>query len=127
MTNDPFAAQHAPTPLDQTVLERLLAHPRGRELLALYAEDARDMLRQLREALSRSDAAATREAAHSLKGSSQYVGASRIVSLSAALEQQAREGLRFDTAELMAQLEIAFAHVSRAITTVVQPALLSDH
>lgn len=120
MTTDTSATRRASTPLDQIVLERLLAHPRGRELLALYAEDAREILRQLRETLSRCDVAAVREAAHSLKGSSQYVGANQIVGLSAALEQQARAGLLCATEELMAQLEREFARVSQVISAMVQ-------
>jgi HPt (histidine-containing phosphotransfer) domain-containing protein len=77
-------------------------------------------VRRLREALARRDVAAVREAAHSFKGSSQYVGANQVVGLSAALEQQARAGLLFDADELMAQLEREFARVSQVITAMVQ-------
>jgi CheY-like chemotaxis protein/HPt (histidine-containing phosphotransfer) domain-containing protein len=89
----PRAGARQPTPpLDLAVVAQLLARPRGRELLALYAEEAGHIIARLRAAVLGQDASGTREAAHSLKGSSQYVGASRVATLSAAMERQARAG-----------------------------------
>ena len=102
-------------PLDQAVVARLLARPRGRELLALYAEEARSIVMRLREAVVGHDAGETREAAHSLKGSSQYVGANQVAILSAALEQQAREGSLDQADVLLAQLEHEFLRACHAI------------
>jgi CheY-like chemotaxis protein/HPt (histidine-containing phosphotransfer) domain-containing protein len=102
-------------PLDQAVVAKLLARPRGRELLALYAAEARSIVMRLREAVVGHNAGETREAAHSLKGSSQYVGANQVTILSAVLEQQAREGSLARADVLLAQLEHEFLRVCRAI------------
>jgi CheY-like chemotaxis protein/HPt (histidine-containing phosphotransfer) domain-containing protein len=105
-------------PLDPIVMAQLLARRRGRELLTLYAEEARDIIGRLRVAVLGQDAGETREAAHSLKGSSQYVGASQVATLSAALERQARAGTIEGAEALLVELEGEFARVCEAIAAL---------
>ena len=99
-------------------MAQLLARPRGRELLTLYIEEARDIVMRLREAVVGQYAGETREAAHSLKGSSQYVGARQVATLSAALEQQARVGTLEGATALLAELEGEFTRACQAIAAL---------
>jgi len=62
------------------------------ELIALFLQDAPAQLSAMRAALAAGDAAALRHAAHSLKGSSGYLGARRLMALCAEVEQSARQG-----------------------------------
>jgi HPt (histidine-containing phosphotransfer) domain-containing protein len=114
----PMEAQTSISPLDQTVMAQLLARPRGRELLTLYVEEAGNTVVRLREAVVDQGASETREAAHSLKGSSQYVGARQVATLSAALEQHARAGTLEGAAALLAELEGEFTRVCQAIVAL---------
>jgi PAS domain S-box-containing protein len=109
-----------PAPLDQAVVAQLLGRTRGRELLALYADESREIMRRLREAVARRDATAVRETAHSLKGSSQYVGASQVAALSGTLEQQARIGMLLDVEALVTELEHEFARACQTIAALPQ-------
>src|SRR5262249_15959756 len=61
------------------------------EILRLFLEDSPTQINAIREALSVDDAEAVRHAAHSLKGSAGYVGASRLASICAGIERLARE------------------------------------
>ena len=62
------------------------------EVIALFLQDAPAQLSAMRAALAAGDAAALRHAAHSLKGSSGYLGARRLMALCAEVEQSARRG-----------------------------------
>ena len=114
----PVAAQTSIPPLDQAVAAQLLARPRGRALLTLYVEEARDIVMRLRDAVAEHHTHKTREAAHSLKGSSQYVGARQVATLSAALEQQARAGSLEGAAALLAELEGEFTRACQVIAAL---------
>lgn len=81
-------------------------------MLPLYVEEAHSIVMRLCDAVAGQHTHETREAAHSLKGSSQYVGASQMATLSAALEQQARAGT------LLAELEVEFTRVCQAIAAL---------
>lgn len=86
--------------LDSTVITRILQRPSGRHLLALYVEEAGGMLQTLETAVSHANPQLIREAAHSLKSSSAYVGAVHVNTLSAALEQLGRQE-QLETADLL--------------------------
>ncbi len=60
-------------------------------LIQAYVNSSRDILQNLRNAISESDFEATRRAAHTLRSSSANVGAAQVAGLSRALEQAARE------------------------------------
>jgi len=62
------------------------------EVIALFLQDAPVQLSAMRAALGAGDAAGLRHAAHSLKGSSGYLGARRLMALCAEVEQSARQG-----------------------------------
>jgi HPt (histidine-containing phosphotransfer) domain-containing protein len=62
-------------------------------------------------------AAGVQQAAHSLKGSSRYVGASRVASLSAALEERSRRGaVDGESTALLGQLAAAFARAQELLS-----------
>jgi signal transduction histidine kinase/CheY-like chemotaxis protein len=62
-----------------------------RELLAIYVEDVRGALAEIRKALDARDAPALRETAHALKGMSANVSAESARWLSKALEEEGKE------------------------------------
>jgi CheY-like chemotaxis protein/HPt (histidine-containing phosphotransfer) domain-containing protein len=114
---------HAKRPssvLDPAVLEKLLKRPTGRELISSYLTEAAEMLDALRQAMVRQDAMAVAQAAHSLRGSSSYVGAQAVVTLSGELEQVGRWGVVNDeAAEILARLEEALQQTRHALTPVI--------
>jgi HPt (histidine-containing phosphotransfer) domain-containing protein len=63
-----------------------------REIAQLFIEDCPRRLAALREALARRDAAALESAAHLLKGSAGYIGASRMFAAADEVEILARRG-----------------------------------
>ncbi len=62
------------------------------ELIGLFLEDATEHLAAIHEGLGRGDTKMLEEAAHSLKGTAGTIGATRLRSLCAAIEDQARDG-----------------------------------
>jgi HPt (histidine-containing phosphotransfer) domain-containing protein len=63
---------------------------------------------------------AVAQAAHSLRGSSSYVGAQAVVTLSGELEQVGRWGVVNDeAAEILARLEEALQQTRHALTPVI--------
>ena len=61
------------------------------EIAALFLEDAPDLLRRMREALSNGDAYGLERSAHALKGSVSNFGAKRVYDAALALELDARK------------------------------------
>jgi CheY-like chemotaxis protein len=104
----------AQPPFAGTIIQKLLARPRGQELLALYAAESAELVARLREAAAAGDSLGVRAAAHSLKGSSRYVGAETIAALCVELEQRAAEP--GDALALVAALGAAHARALAAIT-----------
>jgi HPt (histidine-containing phosphotransfer) domain-containing protein len=103
-------------PIDRTVVTELLRQSNGIELINLYIEEAQEFLAKLGSAVVTGDAPSVRQAAHSLKGSSGYVGARLVTELSQALEQNARRGtVNQETAALLAQLKDAFERTRMAL------------
>jgi PAS domain S-box-containing protein len=78
--------------IDRATLDRLLARPEGDDLVKLFVTEADETMRQLQQAVLDGDLRHAQDAAHRLKGSSGYVGATRIAALSAELESATRSG-----------------------------------
>jgi CheY-like chemotaxis protein len=85
------------------------------EFVAIFLEEATDLVDRLRGAVEKQDADMIRRNAHSLKGSSSYLGAEQLATLSAELEQRGRAGEVGHAAEVFAQLEAEFARVRQAL------------
>ncbi len=91
----------APAVIDRLTFDRLTA-TMGRafvvELIDTFGEDARELVGTLRRALAETDVDAFRRAAHSLKSTSETVGAIGLAGLARELEFMARAG-RLDGAD----------------------------
>jgi CheY-like chemotaxis protein/HPt (histidine-containing phosphotransfer) domain-containing protein len=97
-------------PLDQSVLDGLRAMGDDdadfvREVADLYLEDSTLRVRAIEAALAAGNGAAMAEAAHALKSSSGHIGAMRVSSLSAKLEQIGREEGLGDAAAVVDELK----------------------
>jgi HPt (histidine-containing phosphotransfer) domain-containing protein len=80
-----------PAPLINPIaLDKILKRRNAARIIRLYLEDAVVSLTDLRAAVTDNDAHRLTQAAHKLKGSSSYVGASAVQELSAELEQLGR-------------------------------------
>ncbi len=101
--------------VDEAVVQKLLKRPSGRPLIGLYLHEGRETLERLRAALEQADAEAVRLAAHSLKGSSGYLGAGPLRALSAEIEQLGRARTLEPAAPLFAQLTAEFERVQVAL------------
>jgi CheY-like chemotaxis protein/HPt (histidine-containing phosphotransfer) domain-containing protein len=81
--------------VDRAVVERLTATMGGPfvvELIDTFTEDARELVAGLRRALVAADVDGFRRAAHSLKSTSETLGAAGLAALARELEAQARAG-----------------------------------
>ena len=81
--------------VDRAAVERLTATMGAAfvaELIDTFAEDARGQVTSLRQALAATDVDAFRRAAHSLKSTSETLGAMGLAGLARELEAQARAG-----------------------------------
>jgi CheY-like chemotaxis protein/HPt (histidine-containing phosphotransfer) domain-containing protein len=98
-------------PFDPTYLANLhrlgdlTGQPLVREIVETFLAETPRRLERLREALLRADAKDLNFLAHSLKGSSNQIGAVRIATLSAQLEQKSLAAGTGDLAGLLAELE----------------------
>ena len=85
----------APAVIDRLTFDRLTA-TMGRafvvELIDTFGEDARELIGTLRQALAETDVDTFRRAAHSLKSTSETVGATGLAGLARELESMARTG-----------------------------------
>jgi PAS domain S-box-containing protein len=111
-----------PTPLlAEDTLTAVLRQRNGASLLQLYLEEAAGLLAAVQAAVEQDDAAGLRQAAHSLKGSSAYVGAQQVMGLSALIEQHGRDGAIRKAARLMPELAKRFAHTRQVLQTRSRP------
>jgi PAS domain S-box-containing protein len=81
--------------IDRAVFDRLIASMGGpfvAELIDTFVEDGRELIATLRRSLAETDVDAFRRAAHSLKSTSETVGASGLAGLARELETMARSG-----------------------------------
>jgi PAS domain S-box-containing protein len=94
---DSAGARGAPAAavIDRHTLDRLIATMGGAfivELIDTFAEDARALIAALRQALAETDLDAFRRAAHSLKSTSESLGAAGLAARARELEAMARAG-----------------------------------
>ena len=94
-TNAPAPRVAGAAAIDTTVIEGLTAtmgSPFIIELIDTFGEDARELIATLRRGLAKGDLDAFRRAAHSLKSTSETLGASRLAAMAKELETMARAG-----------------------------------
>ena len=107
-------AHSAPVPvLDEAVIRNVRQRASGRDMITLYLTEATQMMRDLRQAIEQGNTQGQAAAAHSLKGSSLYLGARQVASLSAVLEQAGRQR-HIAAPEQLHELEQAFARTEEA-------------
>jgi HPt (histidine-containing phosphotransfer) domain-containing protein len=92
-----------------------LKRPAGPELIAGYLNEAQAMVSALQSAVTQGDPQAMWQAAHSLRGSSSYVGAKKVAALSFELEQQGRQGMIHDAAATVVQLVEEFEYIRQVL------------
>ncbi len=80
-----------------------------------YRDNTYALMESLREAVAQSDADALVKAAHTLKSSSSYLGANRLVEVCFNLEKQGKARNMGDTPTLLAQLEVEYCYVGMAL------------
>jgi signal transduction histidine kinase/DNA-binding response OmpR family regulator len=85
-------------------LGELAGRPLVREIVDTYLAETPQRLERLRSALDRGDGPDLTFVAHSLKGSSDQIGAVRVAALSAEIEQKGRSGELAPVAPLLAEL-----------------------
>jgi HPt (histidine-containing phosphotransfer) domain-containing protein len=85
------------------------------ELIDTFVEDARELTAQLPAALARRDVDGFRRAAHSLKSTSESLGAMALASLARELEAIARAGSLDGAGEGLAPVAAEYARVAHAL------------
>jgi len=85
------------------------------QLVAVFREEAPDMLARIEGAVQAHEAGALRDNAHRLKSSSANIGALRLADLSRDLEELGRSGLPQDSTGPMEQLREEYARVQKAL------------
>jgi CheY-like chemotaxis protein/nitrogen-specific signal transduction histidine kinase len=104
--------------VDRNTLDRLIQGAGGAfvaELIDTFGEDARELIATLRRALPASDLDAFRRAAHSLKSTSESLGATRLAALARELEASARAGSLNGAEDRVRQLADQYELVTRAL------------
>ena len=106
--------------LDRTTLAELLEMVGDdpefvAELVDTYLADARDLLAEMGTAADSGDAEAMLRPAHTLKGNSLNLGATRLAEISRGLEEQARRGSLDGAEEQVAAAEAEFVRVADAL------------
>ncbi|HUP34776.1 MAG TPA: GAF domain-containing protein [Candidatus Limnocylindria bacterium] len=112
------AAAAEDTVVDRNTLDRLVEGAGGAfvaELIDTFGEDARELIATLRRALPASDLDAFRRAAHSLKSTSESLGATRLAALARELEASARAGSLNGAEDRVRQLADQCELVTRAL------------
>jgi PAS domain S-box-containing protein len=113
-----WKAAPATVAIDRAVFERLTA-TMGREfvgeLTGTFAEDARELVATLERALASGDVDAFRRAAHTLKSTSESLGARSLAMLARALEALARAGRLEGAADRVAQLAREYEAAAREL------------
>jgi HPt (histidine-containing phosphotransfer) domain-containing protein len=107
--------------IDRTVVHGLAA-TMGREfvteLIDIFQEDSRALVTTLREALAAADVDAFRRAAHSLKSTSESLGATALGALARELEGRARAGRMENAGERVGELAAAHEAAARELEEV---------
>jgi two-component system sensor histidine kinase/response regulator len=90
------------------------------DVVSMYLHDSAGFMSSLNSALEDADTDAIRQNAHALKSCSGNVGAMGIMSLSAALEAQAKRDALTNADDLMSQLEQMYDEVCVALASELQ-------
>jgi len=107
------APSEPPSPSrDETLFSELRGDP---ELVTLFLEETQQMLRQIQQAVQAAQPAALKQAAHSLKGSSKYAGATKLAQLASELEQIGRGGATLGAESLLLQAEQEYERVRQQL------------
>ena len=85
------------------------------ELIATFGEDARELIGTLRRALAATDIDAFRRAAHSLKSTSESLGAGALATRARELETMARAGSLREAEPRLEQLAEAYELVAHRL------------
>ena len=85
------------------------------EAISLFLEDSQLQLNRLHASLKAMDAAGIERLAHTLRGSSATLGATRLADLCNVLEQAAAKGILKDADDLLAQIAAETAEVQLAL------------
>jgi two-component system, sensor histidine kinase and response regulator len=113
--------------LDVEVIASLRALQRDGEvdflasIISLFLEESPERLAAMKSAVRRGDAAALGHAAHTLKGSSGMLGATRLSSLCEIVEKQSRAGSVESAGDLLDVLEEELARVRLALEAEKKP------
>ncbi len=108
-------------PIDRESLDRLRAldtDPAGKlldRIVQRYLDSSPELIATLRKELASGNAVGVREAAHSLKSASGFLGATKVMNLCQSLENLARQNSLDEAAEMLAALEPAFEHAKTAL------------
>ena len=104
-------------PIDAAKIELLRQTSAGLvgELVEIYIDDAPARIAAIRDAVTRRDAPALASSAHALRGSSGNVGATRVLSLCAKLEDIGRAGGTDGAADLVEDLTVEYERATRAL------------
>ena len=84
-----------------------------------YKDSAKILIESLREAVAQTDANALATAAHTLKSSSSYLGAKRLVEFCFSLEKKGKAGDMGEISALLAQLEVEYIYVGMALDQII--------
>lgn len=85
------------------------------EMLAAYREAAGGYVRSLRDAIAADDTGVARAVAHKLKSASRSVGAHKLASICAAIEQAGTTGSGGDVRQLLPEFENAYSRVQEVL------------
>jgi PAS domain S-box-containing protein len=85
------------------------------EVIAVFNEDAPELLEQMKQALAAADAELFRRAAHSLKSNSAAFGADKLAGLARELERLGKEGSLAAVGDKVAQAEAEYQRVQQAL------------
>ncbi len=121
----------SPEPIDRESLERLRAldsDPSGKlldRIVNRYLDSSPELIDTLRKELANGNADGVREAAHSLKSASGFLGATKVMDLCQSLENLARQNALDEAAEMLVVLEPAFEHAKTALERELQSDLVN--
>lgn len=115
----------ATTALDAEAVEALRSLDDGEgelltEILGLYRDDAPGLVSRAREAIDAGNAKNMRAAAHTLKGSSANVGAKRLSSLCAQLQELGDGGTVEGGSDLLDEIGKELDNINAEIETILQ-------
>src|SRR5688572_25197372 len=91
------------------------------QLFETYIAQSDRLVRELQLAVLARDAAAMRQAAHTMKGASANLGAAQVTDLSSQLEELGKEGSMEGAAELSERLQSAVVQVKEALKRELEP------